>query len=84
MQLWYNPRMAAKKQITVRMPVELVSDMESRGGTTVYIIEAVREKLARDKQAEIAAGLRCLADNPDEEDFSALIAAQAKVMARVD
>jgi hypothetical protein len=76
--------MSSTKQVTVRVPVEWASQIESRGGTTAFILKAVGEKLARDRQAEISAGLTCLADDPDEDDFSAPAAAQAQVIARVD
>lgn len=67
------------------MPADLVESINSMGKKSAsYIIEAVRDKLERDRQAEIAEGLKCLADDFESDDLSALTAAQAKVIARVD
>jgi hypothetical protein len=77
--------MANTKQISVRMPIDMVDSISRLGAkSAAYVLEAVRDKLQRDKEAEIAEGLKCLADDSDADDFSALAAAQAKVIARVD
>jgi hypothetical protein len=77
--------MANTKQISVRMPIDMVDSISRLGAkSAAYILEAVQDKLARDRQAEIAAGLRCLADDPEANDISDFKAAQAKVIARVD
>ncbi len=78
--------MAATKQITVRMPIDVLSQLGGmpKGKSAPYIIEAVRERLERDKQARIEAGLRCLAYDDEANDITAFEEAQHEVMARVD
>lgn len=77
--------MANTKQISVRMPADMVESINSMGKKSAsYIVEAVRDKLARDRQEEIAEGLKCLTDDNVGEDLSALAAAQAQVIERVD
>jgi hypothetical protein len=72
------------KQITVRMPVDVLDQLGSipKGKSASYIVEAVRERLQKDKQARIEAGLRCLANDDEANDISAFQEAQAEVMAR--
>lgn len=76
--------MATSKQLSVRMPCELVEWLSERGKSARYIVEAVREKVARDEEAEIAASLRCLANHDEASDISDLAEGQAKVIARGD
>jgi hypothetical protein len=78
--------MSATKQITVRMPLEILEQLGGmpKGKGAPYIVEAVRERLARDKQAKIDEGLRCLAYDDETNDLSAFESAQAEVLARVD
>jgi len=78
--------MAGTKQITVRMPIEILEQLGGmvKGKGAAYIIEAVRERLERDRQAQIAAGLACLAYDDDANDLSAFEEVQAEVMARVN
>ena len=49
-----------------------------------YIVEAVRERPERDKQARIEAGLKCLAFDDEANDVSAFQDGQLEVMARID
>lgn len=76
--------MAVTTQITVRMPVELALGIKRHGNGAAYIIEAVRDKLQRDEQAEIEAGLRCLAFDAEANDISDFDDAQKRVIARGD
>jgi hypothetical protein len=78
--------MAVTKQITVRMPLDLLKQLAAlpKGNSAPYIVEAVRERLERDRQAQIEAGLKCLAFDDEANDISAFEEAQAGVMARVD
>lgn len=78
--------MAATKQITVRMPTDVLEQLRvmPKGSGASYVVEAVRERLERDKQARIDAGLRCLAYDDEANDISSFEEAQAEVMARVD
>jgi hypothetical protein len=78
--------MAGTKQITLRMPIDLLGQLSAmpRGKGASYIVDAVRERLERDRQAQIEAGLQCLAYDDELNDISAFAEAQAEVMARVD
>jgi hypothetical protein len=76
--------MSKSKQITVRMPLELAMAVRERGNTAAYIVEAVRDKLARDRQASIAESLKCLGDDPESGDISDFSQAQATVISRGD
>lgn len=78
--------MPATKQITVRMPTEVLDQLLQmpKGKSASYIVEAVRARLARDREAKIEAGLRCLANDDEANDISAFESAQAEVMARFD
>lgn len=79
----YTIRMAMTQQLTVRMPVDVLRKLKAKGKTAPYIIEAVKEKMARDEEAEIEASLLCLADD-DENDISDLKSPQAKALNRED
>ena len=78
--------MAATKQITVRIPLELLDQLSSipKGQSAAFIVSAVREKLAAEKQARIDDGLRSLAFDHDANDISWAAEGQREVMARLD
>jgi len=76
--------MASTRQITVRMPLDLALGIKQRGKNAAFIIEAVREKLRREEQAEIEKGLLCLGDDDEASDISDYAPAQARVIARGD
>ena len=78
--------MAATKQITLRMPLDLLEQLESvpKGQSAAYIVNAVRERLAADRQARIDQGLKSLAFDYDANDLSWATEAQQEVMARLD
>ena len=83
---WYNLFMAGTKQITLRVPTDVLDQLRKmpRGRSAPYIVEAVRERLERDRQARIEEGLKCLAYDDEANDISAFADAQAEVMNRVD
>jgi hypothetical protein len=76
--------MSNTKQLSVRMPVDIVRQLLVKGKSSRFIVDAVREKLERDAELELEAGLACLADDPEANDISDLGPAQAKVIARGD
>lgn len=76
--------MSNTKAITIRMPLELLSVLRARGETSSYVINAVRERLERERLEEIAKGLACLADDSEANDISDFAPLQSKVMRRVD
>ena len=76
--------MLLSKQITVRVPVELVAEVEHRGAVAPFFVAAVREKLDRMRQEEIEESLLCLGEDPADNDISDWASMQAEVMARVD
>jgi hypothetical protein len=78
--------MAGTKQITVRMPIDLLERLGHmpKGKSAPYIIEAVRERLDRERESEIEAGLQCLAFDDEANDLTPFAEAQSEVMSRVD
>jgi hypothetical protein len=78
--------MAATKQITLRMPIDVLDKLSllANGKNTPYIVEAVRERLERDRQIQIAESFKCLAYDDEANDISDFKEAQAEVMSRVD
>lgn len=76
--------MAQTKQLSLRIPMDLLSELRGKGRVTGYIIDAVREKIARDRAAEIDKSLQCLADDPEANDLSFFAPGQDEVMNRVD
>ncbi len=67
-----------------RLPKDVVELLSVMPNATEYVVNAVREKAARDREQEIAAGLECLAWNDEANDISDLRAAQARVMSIED
>jgi len=61
--------MSKTKQLSVRMPVDLVDRLEGRASVAEFIVQAVREKLEREKEDEIALGLRSLVDETGAEEW---------------
>jgi hypothetical protein len=77
--------MALSRQISVRIPAELIERIKSRGeGSSRFIIEAVRDKLNREDEAEITASMRCLAYDDEANDISDFAVAQDRTIARGD
>ena len=74
--------MAIKQQRAFRLPEDVNEVLSKVKNSTQYVVDAIREKAERERQAEIEASLASLAD--DGEDFPELVAAQSKVIARGD
>jgi hypothetical protein len=74
--------MAIKQQRAFRLPEDVNEVLSKVKNSTQYVVDAIREKAERERQAEIEASLACLAN--DSEDFSELSASQAKVISRGD
>lgn len=74
----------ATKSLTVRVPVEILDRVKRRGKAAKFIVEAVREKLQRDEDAEIERSLLSLVEEPSYNDIDDFIDAQRRVMARND
>ena len=72
------------KQVSVRLPLDLFQRLNEKKGRAGYIIQAVEEKIQRDEQEALAAGLMCLANNPEANDISDFAAPQAKVISHGD
>ena len=62
--------MSSSKQVSVRLPLDVAERLESKGHFAPYIIEAVKEKLRRDDEAEIADGFALLAASPEMWDMN--------------
>ncbi len=61
--------MPATKQISVRLPVQVVERVEAKGALAPYIIDAVKEKLRRDDDKAMADGFALLAASPEMWDL---------------
>ncbi|HVL39015.1 MAG TPA: hypothetical protein VM328_06450 [Fimbriimonadaceae bacterium] len=74
------------RQYPIRFPADVAEQVERRKQRSVseYVVEAVREKLERDRDAEIVAGLACLADDAEANDIGDFEEAQAEVFGRGD
>jgi len=73
----------ATKQISLRMPEALIREIEGHGDRTSFILEAVRDKLRQEAEAELIAGLMNLVDDP-ENDISDFQIGQERVIVRGD
>jgi hypothetical protein len=77
--------MSPTKQITIRVPIEVVARLNRQARNTApYIVEAVLDKLSRDEEAEVVAAMQCLANDPEANDISDFAAAQDRVIVRGD
>jgi hypothetical protein len=56
--------MAATRQVSVRLPLQVAERVEAKGSLAPYIIEAVKEKLQREDETELADGFALLAASP--------------------
>lgn len=79
---WYTKCMAIKQQRAFRLPEDVNEVLAKVKNSTQYVVDAIREKAERERQAEIEASLACLAE--EDEDFSNLATSQAKVIKRGD
>ena len=73
------------KNLTLRIPEAVYRQVaeQKHGTATGYIVQAIEEKLARDRDSELKKGFACLAGEPDDES-SGWIEAQKEAMKRVD
>ena len=83
--LGYN-KFVDTKPFTLRLPLELYRRIAGRRrrGMTAYVIEAVEEKLAREREDEVRAGFRTLAGSVDREEWDVLDKLQREAMTHVD
>jgi len=82
--IWYHIEVD-NKSLTLRLPASLYKEMASRRSKsiTAYIVEAVEEKIARERQEELAAGFATLVGS-DEDAGNSWQSAQQKAMKHVD
>lgn len=68
------------------MPKEVYSEVKKRKRTSVtaYVVEAVEEKLARDKEEEIREGLLSLVGSVDRDEIEPFLEAQRRAFAKGD
>ena len=73
------------KSLTLRLTQETYREVEARkkGSITGYIVEAIREKLERDKQEELEKGFESLA-GPRDKQTDLWLREQRKAMKNVD
>jgi len=73
------------KSITLRIPSDLYKQVVVRESSSVtsYIVTAVNEKVARDREAELAAGFALLA-GPIGPETEAWIESQRIAMSQID
>ncbi len=50
-------------QKSFRLPADLVQILDATKNSTSFVIEAIREKVTRDREAAIAESLQCLGDD---------------------
>ena len=74
----------SQRAFTLRLTPEMFARIREHGGsTTGFIVEAIEEKLARERREAIRRGFESLADKPDAESGQ-WIEAQREAMKRVD
>ncbi len=68
------------------MPIEVYRQVESRKrrSVTEFVLQAVEEKIARERQEELQRGFETLAGSFDEEESRNFASAQREAMKRVD
>jgi len=76
----YHLCMSATKQLSVRIPTELVSRIEAKGPSAPFVIEAIREKLDRDEEQALREGFALLAESPEMVDMEFPTGAQANAV----
>lgn len=71
---------------TLRLPESVYAEVtrRKRKSLTAYVVEAVVEKLARDREAEIRMGLQSLVGSVDPEEFALWETAQREAMKKID
>gem|GEM_PF-6613715 len=83
--LWYILVVDAKS-FTLRMPSEVYAQVRKRKkkSVTEFVIEAVEEKLAREREEEIRLGFESLAEDFDRGEFELWAGAQHRAMKHID
>jgi hypothetical protein len=73
------------KAFTLRLPDNLYRDIAARKSKSLsaYIVQAVEEKLARDREDELRKGFASLAGDQDS-DVTSWMSAQQKAMTHID
>jgi len=69
--------MPTTKQLSVRMPEDLVNRIANRGSAAAFIVTAVKEKLDREDRQALLDGFKLLAESPEMVDMEFLTDAQA-------
>lgn len=83
-ELSVNSHPGATRQLSIRLPLELIEAIGRRheGTTTNFVVQAIRERLVREREEEIAVGLATLANDDETNDLSEFAAAQDRVIVR--
>jgi hypothetical protein len=74
------------KSFTLRMPIELYGQVAARKQKSVtgFVLEAVQEKLAREREEEIRRGFESLGEDFDWDEYNLWAGLQRKAMKHVD
>lgn len=74
------------KNFTLRLSLQTYAEVDARKKRSIaeYVMEAIEEKIARDKERDLSLGFESLAGSVDEEELSGLMRAQRTVMNRID
>lgn len=76
----------AAKTFTMRMPEDVYAQVKARkkGTVTSFVMDAVREKLARERRAELARGFQNLTGSVDMDEVLPWMGAQREAMKHID
>lgn len=76
----------AHKNMTLRLPFELYQRVvgKRRKSFNAFVVEAIEEKIEKEREEELRKGLRSLAGSVDPEEFAFWMEAQRKAMQHVD
>ena len=72
--------------LTLRLPEKTYKEVKAKKGRSVtgYIVEAVEEKIQREREEEIAAGFACLAGEKIDKETKFWLKAQKRAMKHGD
>jgi hypothetical protein len=75
-----------RKTLSLRLPFDVYRRLVERSRKSInsFVVQAVTEKLEREREEEIAAGLATLAGSVDEQEFALWMKAQRKAMEHID
>lgn len=67
---------------TLRLPETVYQEVKKRKrkSVTAFVVEAIEEKLAREKDSDIRRGLQSLSGSVDEAEFALWMKAQEEAM----